>query len=188
MIFSRRDLPVNDELYRLLFSWLCLCPGPAVFDLIEAPDYGLAFIVQEEWSPEVIIPGCTTCTLRDFLRGIRACIEGLVFMHSHRIAHLDLSLRNLLHDNNGHYSYIDFETSRHFPPPSSSRSQHHTSPPFDTPRAPRIGPIRATEEPPELEVGGESDPFKVDIWQLGMLILHASKVSCFQSACKKVNV
>ncbi|KLO13524.1 hypothetical protein SCHPADRAFT_904108 [Schizopora paradoxa] len=153
-----------------------------VYDFIEVPEHDLALIVEAEWSPEVIIPGCTTCTLRDFLRGIRACIEGLVFLHSYRIAHLDLSLRNLLHDNNGHYAYIDFETSRYFPSPPSFRTQHHhTSPLFDTSRAPRIGPIRATEVPPELEAGGESDPFKVDVWQLGMLILHASKLTGYES-------
>jgi len=157
-----------------------------VYDLIEAPEHGLAFIVQEEWSPEVIVPGCKTCTLREFLHGIRACIAGLAFMHAHRIAHLDLSLRNLLTDNKGHFSYIDFERSRYFPLPSSARSKHHAGFTYDTTRTPRIGPIRATEVPPEHERGEDSDPFKVDIWQLGMLMLNASKLAGYETLLPEI--
>jgi len=159
-----------------------------VCDLIEVPEHGLAFIVQEEWSPEVIIPGCTTCTLRDFLRGIRACIEGLVFMHTHHIAHLDISLRNLLSDNKGRFFYIDFEMSRYFPPspPPPFRSKHHVAHVCDAPRPPRVGKIRATEVPPELELGGESDPFKVDIFQLGMLIVNANKLTGYETLLPEI--
>ena len=124
----------------------------------------LAFIVQEEWSPEIIVPGCNSCTLHDYLRAIRACIEGLAFMHSHNIAHLDISMRNILTNHKGQYCYIDFETSKHFP-----RRSHHGAPL-------RINRLRASEMPPEIERGEESDPFKVDIWQLGMLILNTSRV------------
>lgn len=82
-------------------------------------------------------------------------------MHSHHIAHLDISIRNLLTDYNSHYAYIDFELSRR----------------FDGTQNPRIRTCRGTELSPELERGEYSDPFKADIWALGMLIVQSSSVS-----------
>lgn len=82
-------------------------------------------------------------------------------MHSHHIAHLDISIRNLLTDFNHHYAYIDFECSRR----------------FDGILNPRVRGCRGTELPPEIERGESSDPFKVDIWGLGMLFVRACAVS-----------
>ena len=83
-------------------------------------------------------------------------------MHIHGIVHLDISLRNILTDFRGNYRYIDFEMSRRY---------------TDTSKPPRIMGRRGTEVPPELECGDESDPFKVDVWALGVVILRACKVS-----------
>lgn len=83
-------------------------------------------------------------------------------MHLYRIAHLDISLRNVLTDYHGQYRYIDFEMSRR----------------FDSERA-RINGCRGTEIPPEIECGAESDPYKVDVWALGVLILRACQVRPF---------
>lgn len=82
-------------------------------------------------------------------------------MHAHHMAHLDISIRNLLTDYNSHYAYIDFETCRR----------------FDGVPSPRICGSRGTNLSPELERGEWTDPYKVDIYALGMLILHASAVS-----------
>ena len=82
-------------------------------------------------------------------------------MHAHHMAHLDISIRNLLTDYKAHYAYIDFETCRSF-----------EGVPF-----PRIRGCRGTNLSPELERGEWTDPFKVDIWALGVLIHHASAVS-----------
>ena len=82
-------------------------------------------------------------------------------MHMHGIAHLDISLRNILTDFHGRYCYIDFETSRRY---------------TDKSAPPRIIGCRGTETPPEIERGEESDPFKVDVWALGVVILRALKV------------
>lgn len=90
-------------------------------------------------------------------------------MHAHGIAHLDISLRNILSDFNGHYAFIDFETSRAYPMPASSSS---TRPLPEL----RVQGIHGTEDPPELENGEESDPFKVDVWALAVVILRACKV------------
>ncbi|KAL5511252.1 hypothetical protein ACEPAH_4467 [Sanghuangporus vaninii] len=131
-----------------------------VLDLIEVPESDVAFIVQEEWSSQLIDPE-NPCSPSDFLRALRQCIEGLVFMHKHGIVHLDISLRNILTDFHGHYRYIDFEMSRQYTDPSTP---------------PRIMGLRGTEVPPELECGEESDPFKVDVWALGVVILRACKL------------
>lgn len=80
-------------------------------------------------------------------------------MHQHRIAHLDISLRNLLTDYKGHYAYIDFELSRRFDVSN-----------------PRITGIRGTELPPECSHESFYDPYKVDVWALAVLILRACKV------------
>lgn len=86
-------------------------------------------------------------------------------MHSIHIAHLDISLRNVLTDYHGHYRYIDFELSRRYESLGGSGKE------------PRISGCRGTEIPPELERGEQSDPFKVDVWALAVLILRACKVS-----------
>ena len=90
-------------------------------------------------------------------------------MHSIHIAHLDISLRNVLTDYHGHYRYIDFELSRRYEDVSVGKE-------------PRITGGRGTEIPPELERGEDSDPFKVDVWALAILILRASQVSVPASA------
>lgn len=81
-------------------------------------------------------------------------------MHQHHMAHLDISLTNLLMDDRGNYAYIDYEISRR----------------YDGVTLPRISDYRATEVPPELENGGCSDPYKVDVWALGILILRVCEV------------
>ena len=82
------------------------------------------------------------------------------FMHKHQLAHLDISLRNLVTDFKGHYAYIDFELSRNFQGIPCPRIYNH----------------RATEMPPECEDRGGYDPYKIDIWTLGVLLLRASQV------------
>jgi len=82
-------------------------------------------------------------------------------MHKHHIAHLDISLQNLVTDCKGRYAYIDYEQSQCFCPSSQMLC---------------IENYRTTEVPPEFETLTWVDPFKVDIWALGVLILRASKV------------
>ena len=82
-------------------------------------------------------------------------------MHAHHMAHLDISIRNLLTDYKAHYAYIDFETCRR----------------YDGVQFPRIQGCRGTNLPPELERGDWADPYKVDVWALAVLIHHTSAVS-----------
>lgn len=82
-------------------------------------------------------------------------------MHSHLVAHLDISRSNILTNCAGSYAYIDFELSQRYSPEGE----------------PWVCGIRGTELPPEIERGNESSPFKVDIWALGVTLLRACKVS-----------
>ena len=83
-------------------------------------------------------------------------------MHKHHIAHLDISLTNLLTDYMGHYAYIDFETSQRFE--STDPTTH------------LIYNYRGTELPPESGKDAPIDPYKVDVWALAVLILRSCKV------------
>ncbi|KAJ7235480.1 kinase-like domain-containing protein [Mycena haematopus] len=132
-----------------------------VLDLIEVEEEDLCFIVMEQWSSQ-LIDDEVPCCLGLFLAALRQCIEHGVFMHKHRIAHLDISLRNLLTDYNGHYAYIDYELSRR----------------FDNAGSIRVPAFRTTEMPPECELDGDCpDPFKADVWALAVLILRACKLA-----------
>ena len=82
-------------------------------------------------------------------------------MHKHHIAHLDISLTNLLTDYMGHYAYIDFEISRRF----ESTDPTHL-----------VYNYRGTELPPESGKDTPIDPYKVDVWALAVLILRSCKV------------
>lgn len=103
-------------------------------------------------------------------------------MHMYRIAHLDISLRNLLSDNNGRYCFIDFEMSRRFGLPNipshiPNANNRRETKSMSLPDSPRISGYRGTEIPPEVELGQETDPFKVDIWAFGVLILRLAEVN-----------
>lgn len=69
-------------------------------------------------------------------------------------------MRNLLTDYKGHYAYIDYELSRRF---------------VDIDQ-PVLHDYRATEVPPECEGGECYDPYKVDVWALGVLMYRTCKV------------
>ncbi|KAK7054821.1 hypothetical protein VNI00_003284 [Paramarasmius palmivorus] len=129
-----------------------------VLDIIQ--DEEIAFIVMEQWSSQ-LIPDSGPCCLRPFLMSMRQCIEHAAFMHMHRMAHLDISLRNLLTDYKGNHAYIDFELGRRFDESNPLIS------------GARLG----TEIPPECHTGELYDPFKVDVFALGVLILRACKLT-----------
>lgn len=151
----------------------------AVLDIIDLPTDGICFIVMEEWSSHLLpeIPS----KLRDFLSAIHQCIEvtilsellvplslsltlsslkHIVFMHRNRMVHLDISLHNFLTDYRGKCACIDYELSRR----------------VDDLVAPGTYWARGTEVPPELERGQACNPYMVDVWALGVLILRACKV------------
>ena len=79
-------------------------------------------------------------------------------MHAHRLAHLDLNVRNAVMDGQ-RYACIDYETSRRF-------QEDH----------PRVQGVRSCDPPPEVGRGECWDPYKADVWASGMLILRVSQV------------
>lgn len=81
-------------------------------------------------------------------------------MHRHHIAHFDISLHNFLTNYHGRFACIDYELSRR----------------IDKASSPQILCSRGTELPPEVERGPPKNPFMVDVWALGVLILRACKV------------
>ncbi|EIN07341.1 hypothetical protein PUNSTDRAFT_71694 [Punctularia strigosozonata HHB-11173 SS5] len=129
-------------------------------DLIEIPADSVGLIVMEEWSSELIPE--TPCSLGEYLDAIRQCIEHIVFLHARHIAHLDISLRNILTDYEHHYAFIDYENSRRFDARAGP---------------PRVRHLKGTEIPPELERGEWCDPYKIDVWALAVLILRACKLT-----------
>ncbi|KAF8964711.1 kinase-like domain-containing protein [Flammula alnicola] len=131
-----------------------------VLDLFELPDDDIAFIVMEEWSSQ-LITSSGPCCFNLFLSALHQCIEHIAFMHKYHIAHLDISLRNLLTDYQGRYAYIDYELSRRFEASSTAL----------------VYDYRGTEVPPESERDGGIDPYKVDVWALAVLILRACKLT-----------
>ncbi|KAF8910957.1 kinase-like domain-containing protein [Gymnopilus junonius] len=131
-----------------------------VVDLFELSDGDVAFIVMEEWSSN-LIASLVPCCLFRLLSALRQCIEHAAFIHKHNIAHLDISLMNLLTDYDGHYAYIDYEISRQ----------------FDGSSVPLVYNYRGTEIPPECERSVGADPFKIDVWALAVLILRACKLT-----------
>ncbi|KAF9454517.1 hypothetical protein P691DRAFT_716920 [Macrolepiota fuliginosa MF-IS2] len=131
-----------------------------VLDLIDFPPDNIGLIVMEEWSPQLITDD-GPCCLSLFFAALRQCIEHVVFMHSLRMTHLDISLQNIVTDYNGRYAYIDFELARR----------------FDDDPNPRITWKRGAEPSPECERGESSDPYKVDVWALGILIVKACELT-----------
>ena len=83
-----------------------------------------------------------------------------VFMHAHHIVHLDIAPRNILSDLGGRYACIDYECSMRFEEFSE----------------PRIRMIRCGEPPPEIERGEPGDPYKIDVFLLGMFMLRYMEV------------
>lgn len=149
----------------------------AVLDIIDVPVDGICFIVMEEWSSHLLpeIPS----ELRDFLSVIHQCIEvtipseflvlllltlfpskHIAFMHRNCMVHLDISLHNFLTDYRGRCACIDYELSRR----------------IDDLVGPGTYWPKGTEIPPELEHGQACNPYMVDVWALGILILRACKV------------
>ncbi|GJJ12123.1 hypothetical protein Clacol_006364 [Clathrus columnatus] len=149
-------------------------PANHTIHIVELREESRAFIIQDEWNSS--FAHCAPSTPRAFLYAVRQCLEGIIivshgldFMHSHNIAHLDISRSNILTNCFGAYAYIDFELSRRFPPTFSS----------DAP-IPTICCPRGTEIPPEAERGDATCPFKTDIWALGVTLLRACKAAGFE--------
>ena len=106
-------------------------------------------------------------TFRNFLKKMMGCLAAAIdWMHSHKISHLDLKPQNIL-VHNGTMFVTDFGVSRDRSEAQSSWTQYL---PAGTP----------TWSPPELQVaklGELNAPFKVDVYELGLIYLHMITVA-----------
>ena len=127
----------------------------------------LSFIVMEEWSSQFIPPE-QPHTLQSYLNSLQQCIQHIAFMHSHRFAHLDISVRNVLTNYDGRYACIDYEVSRRFCRPPVEVEEGG-----DPRSSVLVYQPRATEVPPEVEKGHSTSPYAMDVWALGMLMSKA---------------
>lgn len=146
-------------------------PDPAdhtipILDRIELVD-GTAFVVMPKWSDGAV----PFWTLLDVFNHFEECLKGLIFMHEHRVAHLDIYLENIVMNYEGlarfkfapgpfrslfdaRYAYIDFGSSKLFPKELELSSCTTT------------GNIAAFQAPEQSETI-PYNPFSVDVYQLG---------------------
>ncbi|KAJ7079498.1 kinase-like domain-containing protein [Mycena crocata] len=148
---------------------------------------------HEDWSL-LVMPYCRRfddppfhCPA-EFIEAMQQFLEGLQFMHDQNICHFDIAPKNLMMDetrvvpqgshfirprthtgfrrlfrsNNRcavgpiHYYYIDFDLSLHFPDGQAT--------------ATALGALRTFDAIPELSETEPYNPFKVDIYQLGLVM------------------
>src|SRR5882724_2125245 len=71
----------------------------------------MLFALASRYEP--VVPQCSS--------GALSYQQHVAFMHFHNIAHLDISLRNIVTNYNGSYAFIDYEMSRQFDNASNPR-------------------------------------------------------------------
>ncbi|KAJ7134582.1 kinase-like domain-containing protein [Mycena epipterygia] len=143
-----------------------------VFEIMEITPTR-SIVVTEAWGPHWNYPNPID-TWEEFAEFGRQVLEGLAFLHSHRIAHLDISDGNILAGPPGEhkpkpqraYAFIDFELSIIYS--ESDRGPYSVT-----------GSV-ATYVAPEMSETVSYDPFKADIWQMGELLSLAAKERGFE--------
>ncbi|KAJ6621023.1 kinase-like domain-containing protein [Mycena sp. CBHHK59/15] len=140
----------------------------------------------------------------EFLEAMRQYLEGLQFMHDHKVSHFDIAPQNLMMDesrvvprgshfcrprtHNGFYNlfswknrcsvgpveyyYIDFGLSMYFPDGKDT--------------ALTLGTLRTFKTIPELSLDVPYNPFKVDVFQLGLTMHKIIKTYPALSAFRPV--
>ncbi|KAF9013848.1 hypothetical protein BDQ17DRAFT_1418801 [Cyathus striatus] len=132
-----------------------------ILDLVEVHEDQVAFIVMEEWSSQLVVTDCPCCVPL-FLSALRQCIEVAccIFAQAQHSSSRYF-FEELLTDYSGNYAYTDYELSRR----------------FDGVVSPLVYGYRGTEVPPDCESGTSADPYKIDVWALGVLILRACNLT-----------
>ncbi|KAJ7750278.1 kinase-like domain-containing protein [Mycena metata] len=132
----------------------------------------LSIAVTEEWGIFYCYYDDPADTWEEFAEFGCQVLEGLAFLHAHRIAHLDISGGNILPSPSRDlypqrlYSFIDFGQSSMFAPSLESCLVK--------------GDV-ATHKAPEMSKIEEYDPFKADVWQIGHFLSLAAKENSFET-------
>lgn len=79
-------------------------------------------------------------------------LDGMIWLHGQRIAHLDIKPDNIVVNKANHCTIIDFGHSLHLPTHSGIITGARGTPGWQA---------------PEAEAGGQYDAFKADIWSVG---------------------
>lgn len=123
------------------------------------------YVIEQPWI-YLFIEYCPKGSLADFVvkngplkdklvLGIyRNLIAGLAYMHDKKYAHMDIKANNVLIDRYGRTKIADFGMSRIFQPTDNSKSNKI------------FGTIAYMS--PEIHRNTAYDPFKADIWALGI--------------------
>ena len=88
---------------------------------------------------------------------MKQLLDGVSYLHSHRILHRDLKPQNLLLDTEGHIKLADFGLSRSFSLPT--RVYTHEV-------------ITLWYRAPELLLGGKLYCTAIDLWSLGCIMIE----------------
>ncbi|KAJ7750287.1 kinase-like domain-containing protein [Mycena metata] len=164
VIFKIIDTSKGDEV-RIL-SYLKQCESTTsrglhqkvvpILEIIEVTTT-LSIAVTEEWGIFCNYYDGSPETWEEFAEFACQVLEGLAFLHAHRIAHLDVSSGNILPSPPWYphphrlYSFIDFGQSFMF---ASSESCF-------------VKGDHTTHKAPEMSKVKEYDAFKADVWQMG---------------------
>ena len=92
---------------------------------------------------------------RDLFPIIRQFLEGLAFLHSKCVAHLDLKPSHLLVNKDGSVFIIDYDLSRRFKDTTQVWSGYQGTSGFSA---------------PEVDEGKTYNPFLADVWSAGCVI------------------
>ncbi|KAJ7150231.1 kinase-like domain-containing protein [Mycena filopes] len=149
---------------------IALDPKNKVIPVLEVIELSAtrSIVVSERWGSRYNDFTDPTETWEGFAAFVQQALQGLAFLHAHHIAHLDISMNNILEYPPGllippnppeppRYAFIDFGLSVMYNPESD-------------PGPYRVTGNVATYKPPELSKTVPYDPFKVDVWQMGEVL------------------
>ncbi|KAI0780213.1 kinase-like domain-containing protein [Fomes fomentarius] len=167
------------------------------------PPYDFMFMISPLWGDDCD-PGRST-NVRQILVFVRCMLTGLSFLHAHRIAHRDISDRNIL--TNGYCPDVDDTDARnisraHSCTPSASFCLIDFDLAIQLPRDVSVKGCRrpsheafcgsAQYHPSDCSLGEpEYNPFAFDVGCLGMLFIYHfaeafPKVPCLAALCAKM--
>ncbi|KAJ7123214.1 kinase-like domain-containing protein [Mycena filopes] len=148
---------------------IALDPSNKVIPVLEVIELSAtrSIVVSERWGSRYNDFTDPTETWEGFAAFVQQALQGLAFLHAHHIAHLDISMNNILEyppllnppnpPEPPRYAFIDFGLSVMYNPESD-------------PGPYRVTGNVATYKPPKLSKTVPYDPFKVDVWQMGEVL------------------
>jgi serine/threonine protein kinase len=126
-----------------------------VYDFVNDVDNNKLYIMME------LLSGGTIEKLTDLAPKRKAfgqLLTAVEYIHSQRLAHRDLKLENVMLDGHGRTRLCDFGIAVHVPPESDLvRTELKGTPAYLS---------------PEMLCTSQYNPFKADIWALGVTLFH----------------